>query len=223
MKAAIALLSGWALIGSSAADVQVITHLVEIPQARLSELLATTPAGGAFFDRIREEVKAGGAKTVDTSLLRLPMGGKALLESISEVIYPSEYEPPDLGPSQPPEKLIWRWPALHLPMVPPAFETRNSGLTLEVDIGRSKKGVPEVQLDWNWTSYPADTVFTDWTDGRMRHIERKPSFVTLQTESQFVFAPGKWLLAGSFSPHDAAGKIDLSRKLLLFVRVDELQ
>jgi hypothetical protein len=86
----------------------------------------------AGFSRLKEMVAQGTAELVSTLILKLQNGEKGIAESIEEMRYPTEFEPPRLPESAPRDpKILKEWPAVGI--TPTAFETRNVGTVLELE------------------------------------------------------------------------------------------
>jgi hypothetical protein len=220
MKVILLLLagSGWAWAG----DLRLTVHWVELPHERTTELLSAHPEGAALFGKVRELVKMKEARLIDTQLLQVKGGESGRAESVGELIYPTEYDPPDLPRSQGEEARERRmmegwWRAVPtLPFVPVNFEVRNVGETLELSAGTEGHRFA-AELLFNPRSTPITTVVTP--DGNPQQVGW-PEFESLRVTSQLV--PGDWELATVLTPKDAAGEADTARKLLVFARLQSL-
>ena len=97
------------------------------------------PGDTEFYNELVERVAKGEAKQESVVVIRGRSGQKMTAESISETIYPSEYMPGAIakGPGEQaarvPKPGEAPLPALEAPVLPVAFETRNCGLTIEVE------------------------------------------------------------------------------------------
>ncbi len=205
-----------------AGDLRLTVHWVELSHERATELLSAHPEGAALFGKVRELVKGKEARLFDTQLVQVKVGERGMTESVGELTYPTEYEPPDLPRSQEEEARQRRmmeswWRAVpSLPFVPVNFEVRNVGETLE--LSAEKEGHRfAAELLYNPRSTPITTVVTP--DGNPQEVGW-PEFESLRVTSQLV--PGDWELATVLTPKDAAGEPDIARKLLVFTRLQSL-
>jgi len=218
-----------ALAGSGLAEagqrpnIRISLQLIEVPHPALTELLAGKASSGEnLHTQAMALVHSGSATVLETCVLTSPGGQKATVESIREMIYPTEYEPPTLAGSPPP----WMDPANRFaPAIRPdlffAWETRNAGVSLEVEPSLAPDGktvdlgfVPEI-VDpvglVTWVEY-AD----EWGDCSTR----MPIFDTLRTNTRLTLAPGHFELAAVLTPKPAAATPTALRKILVFVRAD---
>jgi hypothetical protein len=206
-------------------DVLVSVHVAEMPHDLAAELASGDVDGDALFKKSREFVKAGRAKLFETSVLRVPSGEKGEVNSVQEHIFPTENGPsctlfggdPATAPPPPPP------PQIRFPHVPTSFEVRNVGNSFEVEPTAGEK-LLDVRAAWEFELHPGDSVLEDWTDSLGNRYQRKmPAFVSFKTSFGSTLVTGKWRLAAVQNSSDAAGKIDPSRKLVVFLRADHLQ
>ncbi|WP_035604319.1 hypothetical protein [Haloferula sp. BvORR071] len=221
-----ALLASLLLCGAALADVQVTIHVIEMPQERAAELVTSGADGGARFKQARGFVKAGLARSYDTVVLRLVPGQKGTTESIHEHITPTEAEPPEGGglgsgppPAPPPKHVL----PLRLPKVPESFATRNLGSSFDATIPELGKKTVDLNGEWHFAIHAGETVSEDWTDEfGNRHQVRRPTYVSFTTGMNRPLVTGGWALVSVQSSSDADGKIDPARKLVVFVKADDL-
>lgn len=228
MKAfvAIAACCGFAHAG----DLQLTVHWVEIPHTSMTELLSEGRGDAALFTTVQKWVKDGQARVVDTVLLRGKPGERALSESYGEIIYPTEYEPPDLPNSKEQEEKIRRriegWARVfpYFPMFPAGwtgeFETRNVGESCQVDFpdeSKTSEGTWSMEL----VSQARDTVITEvmHMDGELRPL-KFPNFNRLAMTG--AMPSSQWQLASVLTPKAAGGEADPTKKILVFARTDVL-
>lgn len=220
MKAMALLLAGCGI--ASAGDLRLTIHWVELSHQRTTELLARHVDGTSLFQEARELVKAREARLFDTQLLQVKAGENALAESISELTYPTEYDPPSLPETSGVRARMqsmaegW-WRAVpSLPFVPVNYETRNVGEMLELRT-RDKEFTFATDLSFHPRMTKVATVTTP--DGNSQEVGF-PIFESLRVSGQV--APGGWQLSSVLTPKDAAGEPDLLRKLLVFTRLQSL-
>lgn len=207
-------------------QVQVTVEFIEVPSAEATRLLYQEKLGvdGAKLrETLQQSINEGGAKVFETMMVLARSGQKATVESVREVIYPTEWDPgtpaikqenKDASPSSPS-------PAFDLPL-PTAFTTRNAGSTLEIEptIGDGNRIIdlrfaPEISFEagekqWNQRK---DAL------GNELKIE-EPYFYALRTTTALTVRDGVPLLFAVLSPMNAEGKTDTSRKLLAIVTCD---
>lgn len=243
MKALLAALGIGSGATALAGDIQVVVHQVEVSHQQMSALLAEDLSDAALFTKLRGMVKAKSATLRDTSMLRFKAGNKAGLESIREIIYPTEYSPDSFGMNTkeqdeqqnelqrvmklPKEEQRKYWARKILafslfPVVPSMsdFETRNVGFTLEVE---SDEELPVLRWMLDCVSYERDTEIgrTLGLDGKPR-IERMPNFDMMRWTAESTVGKGI-SFAGALTPVAADGSMAMDRKILIFVKADLLK
>ena len=225
---AIALAAGLAVVAVAAAaderpkNLRICIQFIEVPHPVLTEMLASPDAAGPpLHDKAIALAKDGTAKVLETCVVMTRPGQKATIESIREVIYPSEYEPcvlPNQSPPPPPPKKPFVRPDLGN-----AFETRNVGSTLEIEPSLAENGrmidlrfVPEIiqliRLD-TWMEH-----VDRWGDasGRM------PVFGTWRLNTAVTLLAGQFEMVGVITPKPNTSGPAVTRKLLVFARADIL-
>ena len=214
--------------------VQVQVEFVEMAHEDLTKLLfLSNPESSdatALRNTVAEMVKKDEAKVLETMMVVARSGEKATSEGISELIYPTEYEPPELpneidlpeksGGLSPEEiKLLWM---LRTPATPTSFETRNLGSTLEVAPNIGARGRV---IDLNFTPqivwHSGDTVWVETKDG-LGNISRiqMPRMYKLSVNTAITCIDGQYNLVAVLSPKDQEGTTDFSRKVMVFVKCD---
>ncbi len=213
-------------------QVQVTMEFIEVPQAEVTRLLYKEKLG-KDGSKLREElqklVDAQKADLYETMMVVARSGQKATIESVREVISPTEYEPPQI-PSEikvdketmdSAEKLK-TLTSLMTSNTPTAFETRNTGSTLEIEptIGDDDqtidlRTVPEMVFETTWRKW---NVHKDLL-GNGSAIEM-PYFYMLRTNTSLTLADGMPQLLSVLTPKGADGTPDPSRKMLVIVTAD---
>jgi len=219
----IRLVLGLLSCGVAAADqVRVSLQFIEVSHPMLTELLNES-GGHALHAKAVSLTKDGKAKILDSCVVTGRSGQKLRLESIREEIYPTEYQPPTLPCS------IGNAPGIVLPdppsnpmyRSPTAFETRNTGVNLEVeatieDDGKtiglllSPEWVTPVRLE-TWDEHR-----DQWGDSSVR----MPVYETLRVNAGVSVVHGKFELVSVITPKPVAPVPGVSRKVLVFVRAD---
>lgn len=205
-------------------EIRISIQFIEVPHTTLTEMLAGREnSGQALHDKAFALSKAGQAKLLETSMVVCRSGEKATIQSNREEIYPTEYQPPELPcylsttrlPTDPPMNPIFRTPT--------AFETRNTGVTFEVEPTSASDGSIELRLSpeivtrlrlETWMEH-----VDQWGDGSMR----MPIFETWRFNTSINVAPGKFEFVSALTPKANAPVPAVSRKILVFVRADILR
>lgn len=222
-----ALIAGFASAGESEPiQARICVQLIEVPHPVLTELLAGAEKNGSVLhDRALAFSKDGKAKLVDTAMVVSGNGRRAMIESIAEWIYPTEYNPTCVGLfGPPPQDTKSRRRPLRPELLYYAYETRNVGTTLEIEPTLSEDGqiidlrfVPEwVRLD------RLDTVMEHhdkWGEASLR----MPVFETWRTNTAVTLMAGKFELVSVITPKPQQPAPAVTRKLLVFVRADVIR
>jgi hypothetical protein len=210
--------------------IRVQVEYVELSHETLTDLLflADPPSADAtpLRKQVQELVKKGEAKVIETMILNARSGEKALAESISEFIYPTEYEPPTL-PGSFEKSALSDAQALEKLLnfaTPTSFETRNLGTTLEIEptSGADDK-VIDLRLAPDLVWHTGETVWLERKDslGNISRIQM-PKIYSLRTTTALTCKEGQYVFAAALSPKDAEGTTDPSRKVIVFVKCDIL-
>jgi hypothetical protein len=212
------------LCGIAAANpeqIRVSIQFVEVPHSTLTEMLSGPQTNGhSLHEKAVALSKEGHAKILETCMVVCRSGEKASVVSNREEIYPTEYAPPmlcgDLNrlASDPPIS-----PALRQPT---AFDTRNTGVTFEVEASKSSSHTislilnPEIVTRLRLETWMEH--LDQWGDGSMR----MPIYETWKTNTSIDVEPGKFELVSALTPKAKAPVPAISRKILIFVRADVL-
>ncbi len=204
-------------------QVQVQVEFVEMSHEALTKLLflakPVSSDGTKLREQVQDMVSKNEAKVLETQILVAYSGQKPQSESIHEFIYPTEYAQPQLpcGGAKPEVDLS-------LGPVPAAFETRNLGATLEIEptIDDANQLVDlrfSTQLVWH-------TGNVSWHEGKDKFGNpfrmQMPDFYCLHLNTNFFCVSGQYTLAGVNSPKDDKGEVDMTRKVMVFVKCDLL-
>ena len=210
-------------------QIRVQAEFIEIPAALLTELRMDKKLAlddNKLRDKLEELLDGKGEekiKMLESALLITQPGEIARVESIEELIYPTEYEPSEITP--PKEGRATKANTKITPPTPCAFETRNVGLTLEVEpkIREDHKSV-ELKFVPELVYHTGNISYSDWNDKKagVKNAIAMPKFFTLRANTNLVVADGSYRLATVHSPKDKNGKLDRTRKVLCFVKVDIL-
>lgn len=203
--------------------VRVQTSHYEVSQKALAQALANLqPRKESLYQAIKRLTKQGNAKLLNTALTVCMPGKKTTTESIREVIYPAEYEPPELPGtfgSQGPRRIDGNHSTSPLLKIPTAFETRNVGETLTVQASISSPGKHiDLRLEQETSTHPRDHIWLERKGKRGKNRIIFPEFDTQRTTSQVRLRSKQSRLISTFTPHNKEGQTDCSRKILVFVK-----
>lgn len=163
-------------------------------------------SGGEGARAATEElVEKGEAELAFTRLIPFRSGQRARSETIREVIYATAFEASEQN-------------ALSTPR---GFETRNTGITVELDAVFSKSGRV---VDLNFAPEIVDLVghsvsqrYFDLETQEWKPDVVMPIFYTTRLTTQLALIIDQPLLAGIMMPHDENGQPDKNKRRLLFV------
>ncbi|MDF1740734.1 MAG: hypothetical protein P1U86_16350 [Verrucomicrobiales bacterium] len=205
---------------NSERQLHVIVEFIEVEHLDFSDWLLDNRLSGDATE-LRKEVqewlhdKRG--TILETSMITARSGQRAKTESGDEYIYPTEISPPSMPgtltlgeEAQLPESSPY----------PSAFETRNLGITLEVDPVLGADGTtidlnlsPEMiklsgQSEW----------FSENTPDAMKIS--MPTFHRMKVTTQVTLLDGRYVLAGSCRPMPEEKSKRDDPMVLLFIRAD---
>lgn len=206
-------------------NIRLLVQLVEVPHPDLTKLLAGVDTSGPALHAAAIALTASGrAKVLDSAVITTRNGQAATIESIQEVIYPTEFDPPQLPCGGQPTRAekaardaelgFFRWS-------PAAWDTRNAGLTLEVCPTASPDGRSvELALIPEWVEYAGDRTVFEWRGTSGRLDIKIPDFRTLRTNLNLTVVPGSFGLGAVLSPVVDAPAPILATKVMVFIRAD---
>jgi Bacterial type II and III secretion system protein len=170
---------------------------------------------GPLRKALQEKIEKNDATLVESTMVTARSGQRAKVESIHEFIYPTEYSTGEI--LNPTDKS-----AVQVPPQAMLFETRNVGVTLEVDpvLGMDDRTidlnmVPELVYLAGTPSWGTHTSAGGKVDVKM------PSFYTVKVATQVTAIAGEYVLIAFQTPRDlVTGQSDPTRRLLVFAKVD---
>lgn len=186
-------------------------------------------AGGTEVgDKARQALLANpSARLVHALALTLDEKTKASGESIVETIYPTEYEAPEL--SRPLAEQAAKVPAAETKSevarlveqlldsaCPTAFETRNTGVTLEAEL----RPAPAEAGCWDLSLAVEEVLLLDWSEfGSPAVKARMPRFASARGNHQARLAEGRWQMLGMQAPPRGRAEDPADRVRLGFARL----
>lgn len=193
--------------------IQVQVEWIDIPHTILTKLLMENPSKTSDATKLRTKVQQLVDKNKECRVLEILItqglsGLKSTGESIQELIYPTEYEPPGSQPKTP------KW-AGDRPAVPTAFDVRNVGSVVEIEPEISKgQGTIELRLVPELTLFSGFREFLEGKDSRGNLYKiQMPEFFTARLNASLICHDGQYHLAGTVSPKTEKGEVDFDRKL----------
>ncbi|GAA5496955.1 hypothetical protein Rhal01_03143 [Rubritalea halochordaticola] len=205
----------------------VRVHLMTVQMAHTDYIQYSREKGKATdYERVQQYIANKRAVILDVNCVTSRSGEKATLESVREYIYPSEYNPPgSLEPVNQNQKQFEAIPrgVFLRPSMQPAFETRNLGVTLELEpmIGEVGKIV-----DLRFAPEFVDQVgFSEWLkfkDEWGRADKKFPTFLSHRVQTGQTLAAGRFAMVNTFTGKNGKGELDPSRKILVFVMAEIL-
>ncbi len=188
------------IVADSEKQILVIYEMIEVDHLEFSDWLLSNQMdhdGTVLRKAAQEWVRAGRGTILHTTTVMARSGQRAKVESGSEYIYPTTYNPPRI-PNQ--VSLSEGATAPVTGVTPTAFQTRNLGISLEVDpvIGSDNVTVdlnlaPElIELDGEtvWATEEIDEMF------QTRH----PTFHISKVTTQVALHHGRYVLLGTTKP-----------------------
>ncbi len=215
--------TGESLIDMNTRSARLIRFYVEYYEVSSLELaeIMSTPKNTENDTKMRAsflaKAKEGKATLLESQTIVSRSGERATSESITEYIYPTEYD--TFNPVADENKDA---PKVPNAVIPTAFETRNLGATLEVEpiLGEDGKTIditfkPEICYlvgESNWGKGPNAEV-----------TYKLPTIYTLRINTSFTLSTGGFHFVSALTPKDDKGKADTSKKILVFVKADILK
>jgi hypothetical protein len=199
-------------------QVRVSIQYIEMAHPVMTGLLSGEKTGGAAIHaKAMDLTRDGEAKILETCMVIARSGQKATVESICEQIYPTEYEPPGS------EGL--NFPAFNPPIRSIcAFETKNTGITLEIEPTIGAEGVivdlrflPEIVCLLRHDTFMEHK--DEWGDASLL----MPVFEKWSANSSLTLESGKFELSSVITPREQAPPPAISRRILMFVRTDIIE
>lgn len=203
-------------LAAHADQVRITVRIFEMPQTTLTALLSDpTTTGKALHEKSLQLATTRKAKIVDTAVLTCLSGQRATLESVAELIYPTEshYDMPTITIAGQAIQDQFHPGALR-PPTPTAFETRNTGSTLEFEATTSDTIDLRIQIEHiSRNGYSTWLEFVDnWGDADIRF----PIFDTMRVNLDISLLDGEVQLINVFTPKPAAIP-DVEIRRLVFI------
>ena len=199
--------------------IQTQVEFIEVTQERYTALLAgnhTTGNDGELRQQLAAMVTKGEAEVVETMVCIAKNCEKATVESITEFIYPTEFEPPEMP-------LIAGSKGVDEATgpIPAAWDTRNLGSTLEVEaVLYEDTGAVDMRFAAEVVRHVKNWVWYEWNGKHGASPAQMPVFTVLSCSQSVFVMPGQPLLAAALTPKGPDGMADASRKIMVFVKCE---
>jgi len=205
--------------------VRVHAEFIEMPHPTYTALMAaprTSTNDSDLRAQCAKLIEQKEARIIESLAVTALPNQYTATEGISEFVYPTEYEPSDFIPLP---HQIGDLPLRSLiggPPVPPvAFDTKNIGSTLKVEVRISKDSkLIDLRLTPTIVYHTGDEVWNSWTNGEVTIDSSTPRFYVIAAKVGANLITGQPLMISTHSPQDEKGIPDPSRKIMLFVRAD---
>ncbi len=200
--------------------VHVIVEFIEVEHLDYSDWLLGNRLDSDANDLrvdVQKWITAGRGKIIETVVCTVKSGRRGKTRSGDEYVFPTEFDPPEV-----PNKVSLSGKA-STPITPvgaTAFETKNLGVTLEVD---PVLGYDQVTIDLNLAP---DIVKLkekiQWPSpkGRSKSSVDMPIFHSMRITTQVTTFSGRYVLLGTTRPLKASDPKRNSPLILQFVRAD---
>lgn len=224
-------------------QLRIQVEWIEVTQATLTELMenqesiddsgAKSANDGPLRSQLGEMINTGEAIMLDTAVTISRSGQRSKVESVREMIYPTEFRTPEWqeivdneegeeGEPEEEDEVEHEVLVIGVP-VPDAFEVRNVGTTLEVD---PVLGADNVTIDLNLNPeivFHIGETTHETRQGEATAEVTMPLFYTIRVTTAATLRAGEPLLLGVESPPNLeTGEVDRARKVLVFVKADVL-
>jgi len=210
------------IVDAGERQIQVIVEFIEVEHLDFSDWVLSNhfdQSGTPLRKAAQEWVRDGRGEVIETATVLARSGQRAKVESISEHIYATEYDPPVV-----PEEVTLGEDS-DAPMTdvtPTAFETRNLGTTLEVD---PVLGADSYTIDLNLSPEMVQLEgATEWTNENYEggiKLEM-PLFYAMKVTTQVTLHDGTYQLIGTTRPMKDEDAKRKNAIVLVFVRADVL-
>jgi hypothetical protein len=207
---------------AAAQQVRVTLRVIEVPYAQVMKWTGGAPMKGwQLHDEAVKLALAGGAEIAETSILTVQSGNRASAESIAEVIFPTEYEPPGS------EKLVplndGNFASLYRAFdatFTSSFEVRNTGVNLEIEPTIAAGGrLVDLRVSFEMIDLASLTTWTEFRDQWGDASVRMPVFDSKRVTTGISLADGVFELLNVYNAKPAAVPAVTTRKMV-FVRAE---
>jgi len=208
-------------------NISVQLELIEMTHKDLTRLLMEhkpkSSDATSLRMKVQEMVDKNVAKIIETQMVVSKVGLKTSSASKQETIYPTDYQF-----SENKEKADKEFKSTDgIPVCfgnPTAFETRNVGISFEVEayISENDKFI-DVRFLSNFVWQSENTILREGKDQLGNPFKvTMPNFYVIDIDTSVSVVSGQFFLAGVVSPKDAKGQLDSEKKVMAFLKCDAL-
>lgn len=208
-------------------NIRVIVEYIEVPHELVTGIMVSEHAdsGPKLHAHMRTLIKEKKARILETSIATSRSGQKATVESIMEHISPTESEyvsiPNSISSAAREGQAEFYYPPHLRPECPTAFETRNVGVTFEIEPMLSQqKGL----IDLRFAPELVDLLrYETWVEHKDQWGDasvRRPTYESLRFSAGIALEDGKFGFVGLLTPKNSKGGRDTTRKVMFFARAD---
>ncbi|MBT8043711.1 MAG: hypothetical protein KJO79_02070 [Verrucomicrobiae bacterium] len=202
--------------------IRVQTSYYEISREAFAKMLKGNQTEQPY-QKVRKLVQSGQAALFHVSLLTCRPGESTRAASILEVIYPTEYSPPELCHlgSIGGRTSLGNDPLFSKPIdkTPTAFETRNVGASLEIMATLMKDGQHiKLMLEQELVSHPRNRLYLDFKDQFGNIRMSFPGFDSKQVDVTVTLTNKIPKLITAYTPHNKEGTPEPDRKIIVFAK-----
>ena len=223
---AVLLLSALLANGAAAQQVRVTLRVIEVPHAQVMKWTGGAPMKGwQLHDEAVKLALAGGAEIVETNLLTVRSGNRAIADSIAEIIYPTEYEPPSGVDATPGGSLgegnfPYRYTRAFDAAFTSSFETRNTGVNLEIEPTIAAGGrTVDLRVYFEMIERASLTTWTEFRDPWGDASVRMPVFDSKRVTTGVSLADGVFELLNVYNAKPVAVPA-VTTRMMVFVRAE---
>jgi hypothetical protein len=190
-------------------ELQVVAIPEEVAIPLAADLLNKSKIEAANT-KIQGLLAKGVAKLIAWPIITTKSGQRAVVESIDEFRYATDYEGPQAVSASTPEGTQpVKVDVTHLDASPTAFETRNTGVTLEVEPVLSKDGKKiDLNLVPQHVMLKGMNKITVEKPSLGKLVVEQPDFDTMKVTTSLTLRSGERILLGIFRPHEPAKHIE---------------
>lgn len=200
-------------------ELQVVAIPEDLAMPLIADLMAKEKIDPAYVT-IQDLLARGAAQLVGWPIITTQSGQRAVIEAIDEIRFPTKFSPPIISftpdvDTKVPVKIEPKVDLTQIDAVPVEFETRNNGVTLEVEPVLAGDGktislnlVPQhVRLD----GYQKMTIEKQAAEGNPggKVTVEQPKFSTMKVTTSIVLRNGERMLLGIFRTNDPPRHIEL--------------
>ena len=177
----------------------VTCEVFSLPLSEAAKLKRAKETDAQDYAELLKRVETDKATLEEFLMLRAREGQNTTAEEISEMIYATEYEPPEL-----PNEIgnlvddIEKAKALVTPASPTSFDTKKVGSTFEVELTVDEENAVEVQCSLTFVSYLGNRTW-----GQEMAEAEMPKFGVQRIMTGLTITPDSPTLIGSISPPEA--------------------